>query len=180
MTSRNKRECTVDNSQDDDVDILSEDDEDDSADDSDSTEDDSGSMEDDSESMEDDSESMEDDYQDDNEFFISIDNQDDAIDNQDEVDDPTFYMNGLLRWIQDEGKKNDVIVQKEEWTLIDHGREFPQQGNGYDCGTFAIVCADHLIDDLPVTGSESSFSQTNMPFWREKIGVDILRGKLRY
>jgi hypothetical protein len=174
MSSRNKRECTVDNSQDDDVDMRLEDDEDDSADDSDSTEDDSGSMmEDDSESMVDDSESMEDEYQDDNEFFISIDNQDD-------VDDPTFYMNGLLRWIQDEGKKKEVIVKKEEWTLIDHGREFPQQGNGYDCGTFAIVCADHLIDDLPVTGSESSFSQENMPFWRKKIGVDILRGKLTY
>jgi Ulp1 family protease len=85
-------------------------------------------------------------------------------------------MNGLFRWIQDEGGKNDVIVNKEEWTLIDHGKEFPQQDNSYDCGLFAIVCADHLSDDLPVT--ISSFS--DMPFWRNKVAVDMLRGKLTY
>jgi sentrin-specific protease 1 len=92
----------------------------------------------------------------------------------------TFYMNGLLRWIQDEGKKNDVIVNKQAWKLIDHGNAFPQQDNSDDCGLFAIVCADHLSDDLPVTGSESFFSAVNMRFWRIKVAVDMLRGKLTY
>jgi sentrin-specific protease 1 len=92
----------------------------------------------------------------------------------------TFYMNGLLRWIQDEGEKNNIIVNKEEWTLIDHGNDFPQQSNNYDCGLYAIVCADHLSDNLPVTGEFSSFSAANMPFWREKIAVDMLRGNLTY
>ena len=92
----------------------------------------------------------------------------------------TFYMNGLLRWIQDEGEKINVIVNKEEWTLIDHGNDFPQQSNNYDCGLYAIVCADHLSDNLPVTGEFSSFSAANMPFWREKIAVDMLRGNLTY
>ena len=97
-----------------------------------------------------------------------------------EMTDGTFYMNGLLRWIQDEGKKNNVIVQKEEWTLIDHGNDFPQQKNDYDCGLYAIVCADHLSDNLPVIGECSSFSAANMSFWREKVAVDMLRGKLTY
>ena len=92
----------------------------------------------------------------------------------------TFYMNGLLRWIQDEGKKNNVNVKKEEWTLLDQGNDFPQQDNFDDCGLFAIVCADHLSDDLPVTGLMSSFSAANMPFWREKVAADMLRGKLTY
>ena len=92
----------------------------------------------------------------------------------------SFYMNGLLRWIQDEGEKMNVTVNKEEWTLIDHLDEFPQQDNDYDCGMFAIACADHLLDDLPVTGLFSAFSIANMPFWREKVAVDILRGKLTY
>ena len=89
-------------------------------------------------------------------------------------------MNGLLRWIQDEGKENDVIVNKQAWKLIDHGNAFPQQDNSDDCGLFAIVCADHLSDDLPVTGSESFFSAANMRFWRIKVAVDMLRGKLTY
>jgi Ulp1 family protease len=92
----------------------------------------------------------------------------------------TFYMNGLLRWIQDEGKKNNVTVNKKEWTLIDKGNAFPQQDNFDDCGLFAIVCADHLSDDLPVTGPMLSFSAVNMPFWREKVAADMLRGKLTY
>ena len=93
---------------------------------------------------------------------------------------PTVYMNALLRWIEDEGIKKNIIVHKNEWRLIDHGREFPQQDNFYDCGIFAIACADHLLDDLPVTGSLTSFSKANMQFWRNKIAVDVLRGKLTY
>jgi Ulp1 family protease len=85
------------------------------------------------------------------------------------------YMKGLLQWVKEEGKQRGVIVNMSEWTLIDHGKEFPQQQNNFDCGTFAIVCADYLVDNLPL-----NFSQEDMEFWRHKIAIDILRGKLRY
>ena len=38
------------------------------------------------------------------------------------------------------------------------------------CGVFTIVCADFLSDNLPFI-----YSQKDMLFWREKIGIDIFR-----
>jgi sentrin-specific protease 1 len=90
-----------------------------------------------------------------------------------------FYMEGLRDWIRDEAlMKNNATLDTSEWKLISRSHEIPQQGNGFDCGTFTIVSADFLSDDLPL--NEQSYSQTKMPFFRLKICYDILKGTLSY
>jgi Ulp1 family protease len=90
-----------------------------------------------------------------------------------------FYMEGLRQWVIDEAAiKNGLTLDPSEWKLISRSHEIPQQGNGFDCGAFAIICADFISDDLPINGE--SYSQIKMPFFREKIGCDILKGKLAY
>ena len=51
----------------------------------------------------------------------------------------------------------------------------PQQSNYVDCGVFTIVCADVLSDNLNL-----SYNQTNIPLFRNKIGMSIIRGSLNY
>ena len=54
-------------------------------------------------------------------------------------------------------------------------KDIPQQTNDFDCGVFSVALADFKSDNLPLV-----YSQTDMPYWRTKIGCDIVRGKLRY
>ena len=90
-----------------------------------------------------------------------------------------FFLKGLRQWVMDEARtKKNQILDPSEWTLINHRHECPQQGNAVDCGVFTIICADFLSDNLPI--DESSYSQARMPFFRLKIGCDILKGILAY
>jgi len=91
------------------------------------------------------------------------------------TDKSDYYMGGLIMWIIDEGKRRGEIQTEEGWSLINRSHDIPQQGNHHDCGVFTIVCADFLTDNLLL-----EYSQNDMPFWRKKIGIDILRGQLRY
>ena len=77
------------------------------------------------------------------------------------VDKSADYMEGLIKWVIDEGKKRNVTEKRENWELINRTPDIPQQENDYDCGVFTIVCADFLSDNLPL-----KYSQKDMPFWR--------------
>jgi len=93
--------------------------------------------------------------------------------------DGNWYLEQILNWVIDEAlTKKGVALQSSDWKLISSCKLIPQQHNGFDCGTFVIACADALSDDLPL--NESTYNQGRMPFWRQKIAVDILRGKLTY
>lgn len=88
------------------------------------------------------------------------------------------YMEGLLEWVVDEAKeKKGETLDRTRWKLIT-ARNISKQGNDNDCGTFTIEYADFLSDNLPL--DEHSFTQMDMPFFREKIAADILRGRLLY
>lgn len=91
------------------------------------------------------------------------------------TDKSVYYMSGLIQWIMDEGMNKHKPQREVEWKLINQSKICPQQENDLDCGVFTIVCADYLTDDLLL-----QYSQNDMQFWREKIGIDILRGQLRY
>jgi hypothetical protein len=89
------------------------------------------------------------------------------------------YLDAMLRWIVDEGReKKGIEVNPDEYKLIAQHNLTPQQRNGVDCGVFSTICADFLMDNLPI--AESSYSQNDMPFFRRKILADIIRGKLLY
>jgi len=84
------------------------------------------------------------------------------------------YMKGLFKWVKAEGLTKNVVIDECEWKFFNRS-DNPKQDNGFDCGVFTIVCADYLLDNLPL-----SYSQEDMEFWRGKIAIDILRGRLRY
>lgn len=89
------------------------------------------------------------------------------------------YLDAMLQYIVDEGReKKKIVINTSEWSLISQHQNTPQQSNGFDCGVFTIVCADFLSDDLSI--ESSSYSQSDMPYFRQKILVDILRGELNY
>ena len=87
------------------------------------------------------------------------------------------YLHVVLKWLVDEAlSKKQTVLDPAEWKLIDEEHDVPQQQNGYDCGVFTIMCADHLSDNLPI----SSYRQSEMPANRIKIGAAIIRGHLLY
>jgi Ulp1 family protease len=84
------------------------------------------------------------------------------------------YMEGLFKWVKAEGLTKNVVIDECERKFFNRS-DNPKQDNSFDCGVFTIVCADFLLDNLPL-----NYSQENMEFWRQKIAIDILRGRLRY
>ena len=88
------------------------------------------------------------------------------------------YLDAMWQWGADEVKiKHEAIWDKSEWHL-ESIQETPTQLNGTDYGLFTIMCADYLMDNLPIC--EESFGQENMEFFRLKIVNDIIRGYLDY
>ena len=88
-----------------------------------------------------------------------------------------MYIEAILRWIKDEArtKKNWEEYDVSDFTLVDHGRDVPQQGNGFDCGVFSCTFALFDTDDLPF-----DFDQVHMPNFRLRICLDILEGGFSY
>lgn len=88
------------------------------------------------------------------------------------------YLLALQQWLKDEAKDKKGVedLDTSDWKLLDREPGVPQQSNGYDCGVFSIMCADYLSDDLPI----GSYSQSEMPSCRVKIGCSILRGSIPY
>ena len=87
-----------------------------------------------------------------------------------------LYRDGLLRWIKDEAAdKHGLSLNIHEWNTYSRSHEIPQQGNGWDCGMFAIIAADFLSDNLPLR-----YTQNDMPSFRLKVGLRILNGCLEY
>ena len=73
----------------------------------------------------------------------------------------------------------------DEWNVTDNHSYFsPQQGNGFDCGVYVLMCTDFLCDNIPLDIKEGNhylaISPNNMPYFRMKIAADILRGNLKY
>lgn len=60
----------------------------------------------------------------------------------------------------------------KKWKLV-LPKFIPAQVNGFDCGVFVLVMAEHLSRNVPF-----SFDQNSMPYWRKKISYEIATGKL--
>jgi sentrin-specific protease 1 len=105
-------------------------------------------------------------------YYDSLRSNNEIINN----DDKDFIRNtkAILQYFVDQTKDTIDEVKKSEWKII-FDNNSPRQGNGHDCGVFTILVADYLSDDLPLT-----FTQEQIPFFRQKITSTILRGSLDY
>ena len=82
----------------------------------------------------------------------------------------------MFKFLQDENlKQKGIPLNVDEWLII-NSIPCPQQQNGYDCGVFAMMFMDVMIEQIPL----NVITQSNMANYRIKIGLDLMRGKLRY
>jgi sentrin-specific protease 1 len=80
-------------------------------------------------------------------------------------------LDNLLRYLEAEfaDKEGPTFVLAEWTTELVSRSDVPQQGNGFDCGMFALKIAEYLSEGLPLT-----FKQSNMPYFRNRMLVQIL------
>jgi len=91
------------------------------------------------------------------------------------------YLQHILHWLQDESiekHNNEYNIDINEWQLFALEAIYPQQTmHPFDCGIFSILCADFVSDNIPLN---DSYSQAEIPQYRQKICASILRGELNY
>lgn len=79
----------------------------------------------------------------------------------------------LYTWLASESEdKLGVPFNFDGW-IQECRFNIPRQSNGYDCGVFVLVLADHLSRDASL-----NYSQSDMPLWRSMIAFEIASGKL--
>ncbi|OQV20328.1 Sentrin-specific protease [Hypsibius exemplaris] len=84
-------------------------------------------------------------------------------------------LRGYLEEESKDKKKTDFRLDWEEWNFVSVANEecLPQQRNMCDCGVFMLKFADFIS-----RGKALTFSQDNMPYFRRRIVVEILKQKL--
>ncbi|PVU90776.1 hypothetical protein BB561_004720 [Smittium simulii] len=76
-----------------------------------------------------------------------------------------MYLDSLL------GKNDSCLMALLDY--IDNESDIPVQKNGYDCGVFTAVFAEHAS-----RGAEFIFSQQDMKYYRKKIMLEILSNQI--
>eukprot|EP01083_Nonionella_stella_P166692 558048_1 len=90
----------------------------------------------------------------------------------------TEFFRIIRKYIEDEykdklkGDKTKYNLDLSEWSNDNHRDKYPQQQNGVDCGVFTSKCADWISDEL-----YPDYSQQDMQYFRERIMVEIIRGR---
>ncbi|XP_043275441.1 sentrin-specific protease 1-like [Venturia canescens] len=83
------------------------------------------------------------------------------------------YLATLLEYLVQEAKeKNEVPINKEEWTL-GNTTNIPCQTNGYDCGVFTCQFARYEVANRAI-----DFTQQDMPQIRAKMARELQAGCL--
>lgn len=80
------------------------------------------------------------------------------------------YLDSALQYMYDEAKSSYIHFIYDEWKIVSCNG-IPQQKNSYDCGIFAILYADYIANDIPLT-----FTQQTVSLFRKKLCVYILKG----
>ena len=66
------------------------------------------------------------------------------------------------------------LLDVANWEVVPGGEMLtPQQANCDDCGVFTCIYANYVSADLPL-----GFTATDMPLFRKRITLDILRKKV--
>lgn len=80
-------------------------------------------------------------------------------------------LKNIRTYLKYEMAKYNLDYQHDEWTLW--RMNTPQQGNAHDCGVFTCKLGDYLSDGVPLL-----FSQEDMPYFRRRMVLEIVNGKL--
>ncbi|KYN19909.1 PREDICTED: sentrin-specific protease 1-like [Trachymyrmex cornetzi] len=79
----------------------------------------------------------------------------------------------LRQYLQDESlDKKKQSYDMSDWKL-QSAKNIPQQMNGSDCGVFSCMFAEYACGNKKIT-----FTQDDMPYFRNKMVYEILKGKL--
>lgn len=79
----------------------------------------------------------------------------------------------LKQYLQDESlDKKKQPYDMSDWKLHS-AKNIPQQMNGSDCGVFSCMFAEYVCANKKIT-----FTQDDMPYFRNKMVYEILKGKL--
>lgn len=82
-------------------------------------------------------------------------------------------LDALERYLIDESMdKRKIALDTRDW-VKESIRDCPQQRNGSDCGVFSCMNAEHLTRNAPL-----KFSQNEMPYFRQKMVLEIATGQL--
>jgi len=86
------------------------------------------------------------------------------------------YAEALLRYFREEsiaktGCSLNELTDGREWSVV--SASCPQQDNSFDCGVFTCIFLECFALNIPVY-----ITNENVEECREKIGGDLLRGKL--
>lgn len=85
----------------------------------------------------------------------------------------TKCLAALKQYLQDESlDKKKRSYDMSDWTFRS-AKNIPQQMNGSDCGMFSCMFAEYVCANRKIT-----FTQDDMPYFRNKMVYEILRGKL--
>lgn len=79
----------------------------------------------------------------------------------------------LKQYLQDESlDKKKQAYDMNDWKL-QSAKDIPQQMNGSDCGVFSCMFAEYVCANKKIT-----FTQQDMPYFRNKMVYEILKSKL--
>lgn len=79
----------------------------------------------------------------------------------------------LKQYLQDESlDKKKLSYDMSDW-ILQSAKNIPQQMNGSDCGMFSCMFAEYVCANKKIT-----FTQDDMPYFRNKMVYEILKGKL--
>ena len=82
----------------------------------------------------------------------------------------------MMCWLKDEARIRRIPFDALDWKTVDITSSPSQGGNRTCCGVFAVMSADYLSNDIPL--SASTFGLGDIPNFRRKIAADIIRGYL--
>ncbi|XP_047349656.1 sentrin-specific protease 1-like [Vespa velutina] len=82
-------------------------------------------------------------------------------------------LSALRRYLEEESMdKKKKTFDTNDWKLVSV-KNIPQQMNGSDCGVFSCMFAEYICANRKIT-----FSQEDMPYFRNKMAYEILKNKL--
>jgi hypothetical protein len=82
----------------------------------------------------------------------------------------------LLRYVADEWADKKGGPLPAPYRVVLQPEDLPQQTNGVDCGAF--VCAFGECYLRHITPTSAVFTQRDLPYWRKRVGVTCLKGRL--